>query len=421
MSWQCCTAAFVWVAVGGLCLVFPALLRAGPIVAAAPVSTGSVALDHVTLTRPDGSVVIQHVEFSGTNLSHDEVAALFSADLSAEQGLISKLKAEKIAIPEIRVSSKDGSARIVDLQAAHVAAGMVGSLSIASIDASAHGKDGATITLKTSPLTIEGADFSLLFSALQPGAPKLFRFSKLSWAGIDVSMADPDKPAEAAGGDLVHIRIASLAASNTYQDALLSKFGGNLSGLTVEAPKASKIGWTLALFGYDKLEFGITSSGVYDAKAQTMMISGLIDGVNIGALAMKLEVGGLDRRAFQGGFQERLSNWMNGAIADVQVRLTNAGLFDKAVAFVAAQQRLKPDEVKRNWTVTINQLVGALFGASADATTLSNAFGQFTSSPRNLTVTARGKTGAIGVRELQDLKAIPSLLARVDFGATANQ
>jgi hypothetical protein len=423
MSWRSHTAGLVSVAAVTVCVALPAVFRAGSLIASAQVRSESVALDNVILTRPDGSVVIKHVEFSGTNLSHDEIEALFSADLSAEQGreLLAKLKARNISIPEIRVNSKDSSAWIEDFQAVNVDSGKVGALSIASIDALAHGKEGADITLKTNPLRIEDADFSLLFTALRSSAPQLFRFSKLSWAGMDASIVDPDTPADAAGGNLIHVRIASLEATNTYQNELLSKFGANLNGLTVEAPKASKMGRALALLGYDKLEFGMTSSGAYDAMAQTMTISDLVDGVNIGALAMKLQLGGLDSRAFQGDFNQRLSNWMNGAIADLEVRFTNAGLFDKAIAFVATQQRLKPEDVKRNWTAATSQLVGAVFGGSPDAAALSNAFSQFISSPKNLTVTARGKTGAIGIRELQDLKAVPSLLARVDFGATANQ
>jgi hypothetical protein len=421
MSWHCCAAGFVGVAAVTFCAAI--LVRTNPVIAAALVGSDSVALDNITLTRPDGSVIIQHVEFGGTNLSHDEAAALFSADLSADQGreLMAKLKAKWIAIPEIRINSKQGSARIENVQAANVDSGKVGSLSIAAIDASAHGKEGATITLKTYPLSIEDADFSLLFTALQTSAPELFRFSRLSWAGMDVAMVDPDTPAYAAGGNVVHLRIASLAATNTYQDELLSKFGANLNGLSLEAPKASKIGQVLALFGYDKLEFGMTSSGAYDAKAQTMTISDLIEGVNIGGLALKLEIGGLDSRAFQGDFKERLSNWMNGAIADLEVRFTNAGVVDKLVAMVAAQQRMQPEDVKKNWAAAVGQLVSALFGASPNASALANAFGQFIASPRNLTVTARGKTGAIGIRELQDLRAVSSVLARVDFGASANQ
>jgi hypothetical protein len=397
----------------------------GVLVRPALALSDTVALDNITIPAKDGgSVVIKHIEFNGTNLSRDEVASLFSANLPVEQArqLMAKLKALKISIPELRMSLKDGSAIIHDIQANNVDAGKVGLLSIAGIDASSLGKEGPAVSIKSNPFTLENADFAPLVRSIADAKPQAFKFSKLAWAGMEASFPDKDTPADAVGGNVVHLRIASLTANNEYQGDVFSKGVSELKGLTVEAPKASKIGKSLAPFGYDKLEFGMTSSGAYDPGTKTLALDHVtINGVNIGAMSLKMQLGGLDSGAFVGDVAQRLSSWSNGEFSNLELRVTNAGLFDRAVAYFAEQQHQKPEDIKKNWSMAVGQIVLATLLGSPQAANISTAFTQFIEAPKNLTVSAHAKSGPIAIKDLQELKTLPDILARIDFNAVANQ
>jgi hypothetical protein len=381
----------------------------------------SVALDNINIPGKDGgSAVIKHVEFTGTNLSRDEVASLFSATLPMDEArqLMAKLKASKIAIPEMLINFKDGNAIVHNLEASNVDSGKVGVLSVAAINISSLGKDSPPVTVATRPFTIENADLS---GAV--GASKLspFKFSKLSWGGLEASFPDKDTPADATGGNIVHIKIASANANSDFQGDLFSKGIFQLKGMTIEVPKASKAGKTLALFGYDKMEYNMDSSSAYDPGNKTLASTFTINGAAIGALAFKADLGSIDTSAFLGDSTQRLMSLMNGDIGNVEMRLTDGGLFDKTLAYFAAQQHQKPEDVKRVWTMAANQMIAALFAGSPEAEQLSGALGQFIATPKNLTVSARGKTGAIAIKDLQELKTLPAILGKIDFSATANQ
>jgi hypothetical protein len=381
----------------------------------------TVTLDNVTIPGKDGgSAVIKHVEFTGTNLSRDEVASLFSATLPLDQArqLMAKLKASKIAIPELLLNFNDGSAIIRNLEASNVDAGKVGLLSVAAINASSLGKDGPAINVATHPFSLENADLSGAVGASQLSP---FKFSRLTWGGLEASFPDKDTPADAAGGNLVRIKIASANANSDYQGDLFSKGIFELKGMTIEVPKASKAGKTLAQFGYDKIEYNMNSSSAYNPGSKTLASTFTINGADIGALALKADLGSIDTSAFLGDGTQRLVSLMNGDIGNVEMRLTDGGLFDKTVEYFAAQQHQKPEDVKRIWTMAASQIIGALFAGSPEADKISDALSQFIAAPKNLTVSAHGKTGAVAIKDLQELKSLPAILGRVDFSAAANQ
>jgi hypothetical protein len=228
-------------------------------------------------------------------------------------------------------------------------------------------------------------------------------------------------PAEAAGGNLVRIKIASANANSDYQGDLFSKGIFELKGMTIEVPKASKVGKALAQFGYDKIEYNMASSSAYNPGNKTLASTLTINGADIGALALKANLGSIDTSAFLGDSTQRLVSLMNGDIGDVEMRLTDGGLFNKTVAYFAAQQHQKPEDVKRAWTMAANQMIAALFAGSPEAEQLSAALSQFIATPKNLTVSAHGKTGAVAIKDLQELKSLPAILGRIDFSAAANQ
>ncbi|HLW90979.1 MAG TPA: hypothetical protein VKS78_06745, partial [Roseiarcus sp.] len=66
--------------------------------------------DFHTASKDGGKIFIKHAEFTNTNLSQEEVAKLLNPETQSKEELelVRKLKAEKISIPSIEVTPKDG-------------------------------------------------------------------------------------------------------------------------------------------------------------------------------------------------------------------------------------------------------------------------------------------------------------------------
>src|SRR5579859_351999 len=111
--------------------------------------TGDVAIDDFSTTNKEGAkIAIKHLEFTGTNLEKEDIQKLLTPDTPKDEALdlVKKLKAEKISIPSIEVTPKDGGLiRMTGFEANDIDEGKVGKLTIAGIDGGGEDKSGGKV------------------------------------------------------------------------------------------------------------------------------------------------------------------------------------------------------------------------------------------------------------------------------------
>ena len=75
-----------------------------------------------------------------------------------------------------------------------------------------------------------------------------------------------------------------------------------------------------------------------------------------------------------------------GGIAAIEVKFVNAGLFEKSVAYFAAQQKTTPEAVKKQWAAAAGQMLPAVLGGDPSALKVAAEAQKFIAAPTNLTI-----------------------------------
>jgi len=382
---------------------------------AAPVGPAfalDTSFDAITVDKADGETLkIARVEVTGTNLTRDEFAKFFAKETPDDErkALAARLEAEKIAVPSIVATGKDGSFTFDGVVVTGVSKGRVGRATIAAIKGS-FPAEGATGTLTSGPISAEGMDFAKLIGGTGGGFPS----SRFSWEGITVTGPDKDTPADAPGGNLFTVKIASITADGTYADGVVGKSSLSLKGVDLVPPPASPTAKQLAQAGINRLQFGFDWAGTYDPAGKSLAIDTLsLNGTDAGTLSVKARLGGIDRAAFS-GTPEAAMMLMQGNIAMLEVGYADKGLADKVIAQAAAQQQKTPAAFKAELAAMARQMVPAVLGGAASSNAAADAIARFVAAPTNLTITLKPKGGALGFMDLMQLTDPAAFVAKVD-------
>jgi hypothetical protein len=405
--------------VGAAVLVGSTCLAAGSVGARAE----DVTLQGITIADDEASVLFPRIEVTGTNLSEAELRKLFTKTTPAAEvtDLVGRMKAARISIPETQVSLKGGKFTLRDFLVTDVDSGRTGKLSLGSLDGNGVGKDSQPATVHSNAISIENGDFAGVIAAARShdAADLKFKMSRMTWGGFDLTAADKDTPADALGGNLWRVHMDSFDASINYDGDIPLKGAAEVKSLTVEPPRASNEGKSLAQLGYDKLDFGILTSGNYDPATKTYTLDNYaMKEARSGTLALRSKLGSLDRSAFIGSNESRLAALLNGDVSLVSLRFDNAGLFEKALAYFAAQQKKPVDTIRRQWAGAATQFIPFLMGGDPAGLKIAEAANKFIANPKSLTLTATPRGAPVKFTEFMAMKADPSeILGRVQLDA----
>ena len=96
-----------------------------------------------------------------------------------------------------------------------------------------------------------------------------------------------------------------------------------------------------------------------------------------------------------------------------QIDVTDAGLFDKVVAYVALTRRESPATIKAEWRAIVAQAPLLFSGAPAIAVT-ARALDRFIVDPRILTLRVKGKDTPLKIGDLSHIDNLMVLVNRID-------
>ncbi len=391
---------------------------------ASPALALDTALDNVTYETVEngvpGTVTIKRVEATGLSLTQDEFAKIFAKGTpeADRKAIIAKMKASKISIPEMVAVKKDGKVSVTGFVAENIDQGKVGHAAIGTINGDVPGDDGGRVMIKSGAMAIDGANLSGLLAA-DPAGGK-FAFTHLSLTGLELNAPDKDTPASAPGGNMFKFTLDSFVADATADGDVPLKGSGKLNSLTIVPPPSSAGAQGLAAVGISKLDLGVTFSGTYDPAAKTYTIDDYtMTGANIGTLGLKTQLANIEKAAFIGGKDEKMGALMQGALANVELKFTNAGIVEKGIALYAAQQGKTPDAVKQEWTAMANQFVPIVLGGDTNSLKVAAAVASFVADPKAITISAKSKGAPLPFMELAATKDPMSLVQKVEINAVS--
>ena len=411
----------------GAGVVVLALASAGapPFVHAAhawPLGGGDVTLDNFTAKTPNGgALVVAHAEFVNANLSKDEIEKLLTPDTPAadERDLIAKLKADKISIPSIAVDGPEAKVRLTDLVATGIDGGKIASFSVGGFEASGTDKDGA-FSVKSGALKLDGVDASaaLKVDTDPQEALQKARLGALTWSGIDIVAPDTSEtPAKT-----MHLSIGSLEIHSDYAGDLFRQGSTKAIGLVFEPAPDSSAGKSLASVGYAKIALSASVAASYKADAKTLSLDDFaIDGVDMGSIALKANFSDVAPALFGADEAGRMQALYESGVISLELKLVNAGLFEKALAFYAKQQGEDPEALKKQAAAAVGQMAPLLLGGDAAALKAAAEAQKFIQSPKNLTIALKAKSGALKAADFMAMSDPTAFASKVEIAATANQ
>ncbi len=385
---------------------------------------GDVTIEHFTAKAKDGSViVIERAEFANANLSKDEIVKMLNPDTpeADERVLAQKFAADKVTIPSIDITGKDGAKiHIHDVAANHIDAGKVGDLGFAAMEASGTDNGGA-YSLKSGALRLEGLDLADALKAV--GAPQEAaqkgRLGHLTWQSLDIVAPD----AESGPGKTIHIALASAEVRSSYDGGTLKHGDTKLTGLIVEPSPDSEFGKNLAQLGYSKLEMAMVVGADYQPAAKTFTLDELtIEGAQMGSIRLKANFGDIDPALFSSPDNSaRMAALLGCSISSLEIKVVNSGLFEKALAFTAKQQGASADALKQQWSAMTGQMAPMLLGGDPSALKVAAEAQKFIEAPKNLTISIKAKSGGLKAADFEAIDDPAAFVSKLDIAAAANQ
>ena len=393
---------------------------AGPSVA----QSGSVSLDKLSFPVGDQGAILSvpHVDVTGTNLSRDEVAALFSPQMPKAQvaAILQKMQAQKFSVPAVSVAFKEGQFSLRNFEATNISAGHVEHVGFVGGDGSGKDNKGNPVTVTIGALDVVDADFSSLFEALRSGdlVGRQVPAKSFLWKGADVSVPDGETPATAPGGNLVKIAVGPLSVESTYKDRVPLHAVMDWKSFSVTLPPESKAAKAMAQFGYSSLGFAMHGEATYDPVRKSYRIDDIaITSPKAGTIDVKMEMNGIGPEFLNGGREAKIAAIMQARLMSLSLAFADDGLFDKVVRFVASEQKKQPDALKREWSSMATQFIPMGLGGDPASLKIAEAVAKFIASPGNLTLSVQAKGEAPKLDELKGLTNPMAVLKYYQPGA----
>jgi len=394
-------------------------------------SLATIVLENVTSGNDRNNTVYGRVEVVDTNLTREEAIKLFTVGTPKDETdtILAKMIASRVSIPSSTITGRDAktgkevNATVVDILMTNINKGAMERLTVGGAEGSFTTYDGQIATVKLGAIRVDSLNFAIPGQALKDGDTILgiFRPSKIVWQDIEVTGPVQGVAATAPGGNLIKIRLGSMAFDATYDGDIPLKVAGSIVNLLIEQPKASEGGQALASIGYDKLDLGITFTGTYDPASKAYTLSDFtLRGVDAGSLSVKAQLDGIERAMFLGSQPARMDAFSRAGISSLELRFINDALVEKVFNYAAKRQGKWTETVRQEASAMAIKVIPYLLGGDVTSLRAAETVSRFILDPKRLTVTATAKNGSLGITELMNIRS-PDLLSRkVDVQVTSD-
>jgi hypothetical protein len=178
---------------------------------------------------------------------------------------------------------------------------------------------------------------------------------------------------------------------------------------------------TLAALGYARVDLSSRLNAVWSEGSSELAINSFsLNGADMGSLNVAARFSNVTQDLASNDERVAAAAARGVLIKRLDLRVENAGLFDKALAVQAKNENQSVDEVRQSDVVKANLLLPALLGDEPTARALGAAIAQFIAAPKTFTFQALAPDG-IGIADLELVQTPGALLKKIEIKASANQ
>ena len=137
-------------------------------------------------------------------------------------------------------------------------------------------------------------------------------------------------------------------------------------------------------------------------------------------LAFKGSLGNVTKDVFSLDEGLTMAAALGAVLMDAEVKIDNAGLFERALEIEAKKERKSVDQLRKDWISAAAVGIPALLDNSPAAKTIANAVAKFVAQPKNLRIGGKSAQG-LGVADLALIGAPADLLKKISVSAAVNE
>lgn len=280
----------------------------------------------------------------------------------------------------------------------------------------------------------KGIDFGPTARGLQEaGTAPLDQWAMENWRkllpsfdGFAVSNVNIDVPDDKNKGQRIKAKLGAFDLSlAAYMQGIPTDIQSRLSNFVIDVPTAAKESGLkeLLALGYKTIDASAALAAKWNEQSSTIAITNLsAQGAGMGAVNIKATIGNAIKELFLGDPTMMQVAAMGLTAKDLEVKVDNAGIFEKVIARQAQQQGKKPEELRRNMGAMANIVIPGVLGGGEAAQNVANAVSAFLAKPGSLVVAAKAKDPAgVSIGEAAMASNNPmALIQKVDITARAN-
>jgi hypothetical protein len=371
---------------------------------------------------------IAKVEIKGTNVTQEQAQQLFAGTLPADQmqALATTLVAASIAIDGVNLTPPEGGSITMDgiaIENIAAAEGTLGSLVIGKVGLTDVPSDGQKINGEITNVTLKGVAAKGLIEALNSGdistiigdPTKMPKFEQIA-----IGTSRFQGPVE---GGVMDITLASAVVN-------VSNFIGNVGtnmdysfqNMVIKPPAGSEQATQLKALGYDELDLSMSGKAAWDKDSKVYALSDMvIDWANGAKLTINANLGNVDEAAFMGDPQTTMMAMLSAGVTDAKISLENNGLAEKGFAFAGQMQGKDGAAMQAEAAGMAGAMLPMFLGQDEGAQKIIAAVNAFVTSPKNITVSAKAKSGMLTAQDFAAVATPADIFAKIDVEAAANE
>lgn len=220
-----------------------------------------------------------------------------------------------------------------------------------------------------------------------------------SWGGLALTGLSLDVPDPSAEGSRITASVKDFDLTmSDYLNGLPTKVSTKADGVDVPIPPTTTDDTEkmLLALGINRLNLGFEASASWDKASQQINIDKLsLSGADLGSAAVAMVLGNASADLFSLDSATEEAAGMGLTVKSFEADATDAGIGDKIVPLIAAQNNADPATFRTQIAGTAEAVVLQVFGATPEANALAQALGNFiTGTAKSITVTGTSKDPA---------------------------
>ena len=247
---------------------------------------------------------------------------------------------------------------------------------------------------------------------------------KIEIAGIDADVSDKTGKGNSDDGKriLLHLGRFELGLRN-YLDGIPTAVRLTLQDFSMPLPKETKdrdLRKVIEL-GIKRIDVSSSLDISFDEAKQELGINSYSFNMpGLGDLKISGTIGNVAKDLFSRNVALVEATALGAVAKNLEVRFSNLGIVEKALAMQAKQAGQTPEQVKQMVVAGAAIGIPMMLGDSNASKVVSAAIAKFLADPKNLRVRARAPNG-LGIADVQAVSDPKQLLQKLDVDAAANE